>query len=69
MSLGLSTVRTIVRQAEDSDRTTQRRRIEIDRQKMRRWKSQKREGDALPKCVEAVVDAGHVLRKALSQHD
>jgi uncharacterized coiled-coil protein SlyX len=64
-SLGLSTVRTILGKVDGSDRTSKahRARIEINRQEATSWKRRKRQGDALPRQAQAVVETGHALLK------
>jgi uncharacterized coiled-coil protein SlyX len=59
-SLTLSTVRTIVGKTDGSDRTTRkhRDRIEPDRQQAARRKRQRRDGDALPRRAQRVVEEG-----------
>jgi hypothetical protein len=59
--LGLATVRTIVRQTDGTDRTTQKHRkrlglepIRIDKATRARWQRQKRTGDALPKRAQRI---------------
>jgi hypothetical protein len=62
-NLSLRTVRTIVERKRGVDRTTKARRqkIEIDKSERAHWKAQKRAGDALPKQVEKVIEAGNCL--------
>jgi hypothetical protein len=64
-SLGLSTVRTILGKVDGSDRTSKahRARIEINRPEATSWKRRKRQGDALPRQAQAVVETGHALLK------
>jgi hypothetical protein len=64
MTLGFSTVRTIVGQINGTDRTTRKHRERIDnRQEVIRRKRQKRTGDALPKQAQRVVEEGRALLK------
>lgn len=61
--LSFQTVRTIVGKAAMTDRTTARwRRIAI-RQEQARWSRQKRDGDALPRRAQKVVEEGRALIK------
>jgi hypothetical protein len=64
-NLSFATVRTIVGKTNGSDRTTRkhRARIEIDRQRMIRWKRQKRTGSGLPRWAQHVVEEGRKLVK------
>ena len=64
-SLSLRTIRTIIDRKRGTDRATKARRqkIETDKFKHAHWKAQKRTGDALPKRVEAVIEAGKALAK------
>lgn len=67
-SLSMQTVRTIVGRQHGTDRTTKVRkqkvaRIEIDKLEQAHWKRQKRDGDALPKRVQAVIETGQALVK------
>ena len=60
-------MRTIVGKMNGNDRTTtkHRRRLErIDeRQRLAKWKRQRRTGDALPRRVQRVVEGGRALVK------
>jgi hypothetical protein len=65
-NLGLNTVRTIIAQAKRTDRTTRKHlaRIEleaIDRQRLARWKRQRRSGNGLPKRINNHLKAGTAL--------
>jgi hypothetical protein len=62
-NLGLATVRTIIDKQHRNDRTAKRHRarIEPDRQRLARWKRQRRTGDSLPKQAQSVVDDGRAL--------
>ena len=63
--LGLRTVRTITGRTNGTDRTSKarRQRIEVDKFRRTRWKTQKRTGDALPKRVDQFVKSGEALVK------
>jgi transposase len=65
MTLGLNTVRTIVGQAEGTDRTSRRHRggIEIDRQQIAQWKRQRRTGDFLPRRAQKATENSYKLVK------
>ena len=65
-NLGLNTVRTIIAQAKRTDRTTRKHlaRVEpeaIDRQRLARWKRQRRSGNGLPKRINNHLKAGAAL--------
>ena len=64
-SLGLDTVRTIVGKMNLKDRTTNKHRQRIERidlrQEIASWKRQRRSGGALPKRVQAVIEAANEL--------
>jgi hypothetical protein len=66
-SLGLSTVRTIIDQVDGRDRTSRRHRERVERidnqRQAIRWKRQRRDGDALPRRAQRVVEEGHALLK------
>jgi hypothetical protein len=67
-SLGFQTVRTIIATRAGADRTTKKHRqrlerIEIDRQRLARWKRQRRTGNALPRQAQRVVEQGAKLIK------
>jgi hypothetical protein len=67
-NLSLRTVRTIVEKSEGTDRTTKRRRqrverIEIDKFTRSHEKRVRRTIDAVPKQVQAVIEAGQSLVK------
>jgi hypothetical protein len=65
-SLGLNTVRTIVAQKHNSDRTTRKHRqrierVEIDRQQVAKWKRQKRSRDSLRRRASAFLKESRAL--------
>jgi hypothetical protein len=63
-SLGLPTVRTIVAKAAGTDRTSKREQQRIDlRREQLAWKRQRRDGDALPRRAQRVVEEGRALLK------
>jgi uncharacterized coiled-coil protein SlyX len=63
-SLSFQTVRTIVGKAEGTDRTSKKwERITLDRQTAIRERRRKRDGDALPRRAQAVVETGRELIK------
>jgi hypothetical protein len=65
-SLSLATVRTIIGQANRTDRTTRKHlaRITIDKAQIATWKRQRRTGDALPKRINTALAEG---RKAVKE--
>jgi hypothetical protein len=68
-SLGFQTVRTIVAQGEQRDRTTQKHRgrlerIAVDRTAEVRWRARKRTRDGLPKRINESLTKGRDLVKA-----
>jgi Helix-turn-helix domain of resolvase len=63
-SLSFATVRTITGKANGSDRTSKREQQRIDlRREQLTWKRQRRDGDALPKRAQRVVEYGRELLK------
>jgi hypothetical protein len=61
-SLGFRTVRTIVEQANGTDRTTKKHRGRLDISgAVVRWKRQKRTGQYLPKRAQTIVEKGEAL--------
>jgi hypothetical protein len=56
-SLSLATVRTIIGQAKQTDRTTRKHfeRIKLDKVQATTWKRQRRTGDALPTRINAAL--------------
>jgi hypothetical protein len=65
--LGLDTVRTVVGKMSGKDRTAKKHRDRLERidlrAQMATWKRQHRTGDALPKQVDRVIEAGRELIK------
>ena len=66
-SLSVDTVRTIVGKMNGQDRTTTKHRQRLERiderQRLVKWKRQRRTGDALPRRVQRVVEGGRALVK------
>ena len=66
-SLSVDTVRTIVGKMNGQDRTTTKHRQRLERiderQRLAKWKRQRRTGDALPRRVQRVVEGGRALVK------
>ena len=66
-SLSVDTVRTIVGKMNGNDRTTTKHRQRLERiderQRLVKWKRQRRTGDALPRRVQRVVEEGRALVK------
>ena len=66
-SLSVDTVRTIVGKMNGNDRTTTKHRQRLERiderQRLVKWKRQRRTGDALPRRVQRVVEGGRALVK------
>ena len=66
-SLSVDTVRTIVGKMNGQDRTTTKHRQRLERiderQRLVKWKRQRRTGDALPRRVQRVVEEGCALVK------
>ena len=66
-SLSVDTVRTIVGKMNGNDRTTTKHRQRLERiderQRLAKWKRQRRTGDALPRRVQRVVEGGRALVK------
>jgi len=66
-SLSVDTVRTIVGKMNGNDRTTTKHRQRLERiderQRLAKWKRQRRTGDAPPRRVQRVVEGGRALVK------
>ena len=66
-SLSVDTVRTIVGKMNGNDRTTTKHRQRLERiderQRLVKWKRQRRTGDAPPRRVQRVVEGGRALVK------
>ena len=66
-SLSVDTVRTIVGKMNGQDRTTTKHRQRLERiderQRLVKWKRQRRTGDAPPRRVQRVVEGGRALVK------